>query len=189
MSITAHNPSRLDVRRFAQDGAQLQAELSLSKCERFANDLYGSEADLASRVLRWQARGESMPVAAGIAHSWLHLNLQASVPMQCQRCLLPMDAELDVQRSFRFVRDEAEANAQDDEAEEDLLVASKQFDLLELIEDELIMALPFAPAHAACPVSVKLQASSLDYEAALDAKPKAFAALGELKSALKKDKK
>ena len=74
------------------------------------------------------------------------------------------------------------------EVEEDLLVASRQFDLLALIEDELIMALPFAPAHEVCPISVKLQASSLDYEAALNAKPKAFAALGELKSVLKKDK-
>ncbi len=185
MSIPSHNPSRLDVRAFAQEASQLQGNLSLSKCERLAHDLYGLEADLSLKMLHWQAHGESVPVAGGIAHSWLHLDLKACVPMQCQRCLQPMQAELDVQRSFRFVRDEAEANAQDDDAEEDLLVASKQFDLLELMEDELIMALPFAPAHEVCPAPVQLASSSEEFESAQQAKPHAFAALGILKKVKK----
>jgi uncharacterized protein len=188
MSISTFNPSRLDVRAFAQNAAQMQGQLSLSKCERLAQDLYRGGADFASKTLSWQARGESVPVAGGVAQSWLHLEIEAHVPLQCQRCLQGMQHPVQFERSFRFVRDEAEANAQDDDAEEDLLVASKQFDLLELIEDELILALPFAPVHEVCPVPVKLQISSPDYEAALNAKPKAFAALGELKSVLKKDK-
>jgi uncharacterized protein len=188
MSHTPYPPERLDVRKFAQEAAQLSGTILLSKLERTIEDIPGQEADLASKTVRWTARGESLPVAGGVAQSWLHLHLQASVPMVCQRCLQTMEAEVDTRRHFRFVRDEAEANEQDDDAEEDLLVASKQFNLLELIEDELIMALPFAPVHEVCPVPVKLQASSPDYEAALNAKPKAFAALGELKSVLKKDK-
>jgi uncharacterized protein len=189
MSSSTYNPSRLDVRAFAQEAAHLNGDLLLLKCERLAQDLSRLEADFPSKVLHWQAQGESVPVAGGAGQSWLHLEIKANVPMQCQRCLQGMEESVQVQRSFRFVRDELEANAQDDDAEEDLLVASKQFDLLELIEDELILALPYAPAHEVCPVPVKLKASSPDYEAALDAKPKAFAALGELKSVLKKDKK
>lgn len=185
MTQTAFRPDRLDVRAFAQNAAQLEGTLLLSKLERVAQDLYVREGDLASYSVQWQASGESVAMAGGVAQSWLHLSLQAKLPMQCQRCLQGMTHDIDVQRSFRFVRDEAEANAQDDEAEEDLLVASKQFDLLELMEDELLMALPFAPTHELCPAPVKLQASSADYEAALTAKPKAFAALGELKSVLK----
>jgi uncharacterized protein len=96
-----------------------------------------------------------------------------------------MQEPVDIERSFRFVRDEEEAAAQDEDAQEDLLVASKQFDLLALIEDELIMAMPFAPAHDVCPVPVKLSVSSEEYEAALNEKPKAFAALGDLKSRTK----
>jgi uncharacterized protein len=189
MTQTAFRPDRLDVRAFAQNAAQLEGELPLSKLERLAQDLYWQEGDLASKTdqkLSWQATGESVAVTGGVAQSWLHLSLQAQVPLQCQRCLKEMSHEVDVQLSFRFVKDEAEANAQDDDAEEDLLVASKQFDLLELIEDELIMALPYVPVHEVCPVPVKLQASSEEYEAALNEKPKAFAALGELKSIVKK---
>jgi len=50
-----------------------------------------------------------------------------------------------VDRDFRFVPDEATAMAEDDEAEEDLLVLSGEFDLLALVEDELLMDLPLVP--------------------------------------------
>ncbi len=182
MTHTAFRPDHLDVRAFAQAAMPLQGSISLSKLERLAQDLYGLEADFASKNINWIARGESVPVAGGAAQSWLHLEIVAQLPVQCQRCLQGMDEKLQVKRAFRFVRDEAEANTQDDEAEEDLLVASKQFDLCELIEDELIMALPFAPTHIQCPAPVKLQASSDAFEAALNEKPKAFAALGAFKT-------
>lgn len=188
MTQTAFRPDRLDVRAFAQNAAQLDGEIPLSKLERLAQDLYRREADLASKTVHWQASGESVAVTGGAAQSWLHLSLQAQVPLQCQRCLQEISHEVDEHLSFRFVKDEAEANAQDDDAEEDLLVASKQFNLLELIEDEMLMALPYVPTHEVCPVPVKLQVSSEEYEAALNEKPKAFAALGELKSVLKKAK-
>jgi uncharacterized protein len=182
MSSTTFRPDRLDVRAFAQNAAQLSGQLTLSKIERLAQDLYRPEADLTLNNVHWQARGESIAVTGGVAQSWLHLTLQAKLPMQCQRCLQGMEHSIQAKRSFRFVRDEAEANAQDDDTEEDLLVASKQFNLLELIEDELVMALPFVPTHEVCPVPVKLQASSEEFEAALEQKPNAFAALGALKT-------
>lgn len=181
MTQTIHRPDHLDVRSFAQNAAQLSGELLLSKLERLSQDLCRLDADFSSKTVQWAARGESAPVAGGVAQSWLHLDIQSHVPLQCQRCLLGMEESVDLHRSFRFVRDEDEANAQDDDSEEDLLVASKQFNVLELIEDELILALPFAPAHEVCPVPVKLQNSSADFEAALNEKPRAFAALGELK--------
>jgi uncharacterized protein len=186
MTQTAFRPDHLDVRAFAQNEAQLSGELLLSTLDRLAQDLYRLHADFAAKTLHWQAHGRSVPVSGGVAQSWLNLEIHGHVPLQCQRCLQGMEEAVRLERSFRFVRDEAEANAQDDDADEDLLVASKQFNLLELIEDELIMALPFAPAHEVCPVPVKLQASSEEYEAALAEKPKAFAALGALKSVVKK---
>jgi uncharacterized protein len=66
--------------------------------------------------------------------------------MECQRCLTPVDVPLDVERSFRFVADEATAEALDDECDEDLLALSREFDLRELIEDELLMACPWCRA-------------------------------------------
>ena len=178
---TTHRPDRLDIRSFAQDATQLSGSLSLSKLERLAQDLYRLDADLDSQTLQWEAAGSSIPIAGGAAQPWLHLEVSLQAPMQCQRCLEQVVLPVQIARDFRFVKNEEEANAQDDEAEEELLVIAKQFDLLELIEDEIIMALPMVPLHDTCPKKVKLASSAEDFEAALDAKPNAFAALGVLK--------
>jgi uncharacterized protein len=181
MSNLQHNPSSLDIRSFAQLAAQIRGNLSLSKCERLAEDLHGLDADLTAKTLSWQARGESVAIESGAAQTWLHLDVQAELPLQCQRCLQPINHAVTVQRSFRFVRDESEAHALDEDTEEDLLVVSKQFDLLSLVEDELLLALPFSPSHTVCPESVTLHVESDDFEQAAAAKPHAFAALGALK--------
>ena len=83
---------------------------------------------------------------------------------------------------FIFVKDEATAEALDeaagDEFEEDFLAASKEFDLHNLIEEELILAMPFIPMHEICPEEVPLQSTDADFRAVLSAKPNAFAVLG-----------
>ena len=92
-----------------------------------------------------------------------------------------MDVPLEVDREFRFVADEATAEALDDESEEDLLAMSREFDLHELIEDELLMALPVVPKHTECPTAVPLASSDDDFEEASAEKPNPFAALAGLR--------
>lgn len=82
---------------------------------------------------------------------WLHLCAQTQVLLVCQRCLSPYPQPLEVDRWFRFVKDEATADAEDDAAEEDLLVLDPRFDVTALVEDELLLALPLIPAHTECP--------------------------------------
>lgn len=174
-----YSPERLDVKAFVQAGARLAGHDSLLKYERLAQEAQGLHPDL---YVDWQAAGE---LRAGAdngegAQLWLHLKVQASLPMLCQRCLTPVDVPLQVDRSFRFVADEATAEALDDEAEEDLLAISREFDLLELIEDELLMALPVVPSHEECPVPVVMASSDEDFDAASAEKPNPFAALAAL---------
>ena len=76
---------------------------------------------------------------------------------------------------------EATAAAQDDDAEEEVLALSRDFDLLELVEDELLMDLPVAPMHDVCPEPVKMSAADEDFEAAEAARENPFAVLGRLK--------
>ena len=89
----------------------------------------------------------------------------------------PMEETVTVDRTFRFAPDEATAARLDEELEEDVLVCSRHFDLLDLVEDELIMALPLAPRHAACQSVTPLGGPS----AASDSPPHPFAALQQLK--------
>jgi uncharacterized protein len=144
------NPQRLDALRFAQAGARLNGDPPLAGFRRLATDLH-APADPNERVL-WSAEGEMRSGQSGGApQAWLHLRAEACVPLTCQRCLGPVQTPIEVDRWFRFVADEATAEAQDDDSEEDLLALEPRPSLIEIIEDELIMSLPLVPVHERCP--------------------------------------
>lgn len=98
----------------------------------------------------WQAAFSQRVGVDGALQDWLHLSASAEVGLVCQRCLAPVTVPLVLTREFRFVATEAQADREDDEATEDLLVRSRQFDLAALIEDELILALPLVALHPDC---------------------------------------
>jgi uncharacterized protein len=111
----------------------------------------------------------------------LHVDAHLTLPLICQRCLGPVNVTIHVQRSYRFVESEAQAELEDEESEDDLLVFSGDFDLAALIEDEVLMDMPVVPRHEVCPVPVKLAAVDVDFEA-VSVKPNPFAALAVLKT-------
>ena len=172
------SPHRLDMKAFAQAGGRLSGHDSLLKYERLAMEAKGLHPDL---LVDWEALGEVRTAVGGVGQVWLHIKVRASFPMECQRCLTPVDVPLELEREFRFVADEVTAEALDDDCEEDLLALSRDFDLHELIEDELLMALPVVPKHDECPSAVPLASSDDDFEEANAEKPNPFAALAGLR--------
>jgi uncharacterized protein len=115
--------------------------------------------------------------ASGGSPDFLDLTLRATVQMKCQRCLGAMAESIDASYRFQFVKDEATAQALDEAQDEvDTLVHSRQFDLHELIEDEMLMALPIVSLHEACP---EAGAAAFLLE---DTKPNPFAVLKNLKN-------
>jgi len=78
----------------------------------------------------------------------LDLALKGRLHLVCQRCLQDCAVNLDEKRRFVLVATEAEADdfpLEDEEQEP--LVASQQFNLLETIEDEVLLSLPLIPKH------------------------------------------
>ncbi len=175
------NAARLDVRAFAQSAATLTGSDLLSKYERLMHDLRGLTVDWADRKVSWQLRGEAVTPTGGPMQVWLHLQAHAELPVTCQRCMGAVDVPVTIDGHYRFVANEEAALAEDEVSEEDVLVLSKQFDAQELMEDELLMAMPIVPKHDVCPQPVKLASTDEEFKAALTQKPNAFAALGSLK--------
>lgn len=173
------SPLRLDVHGFAADAATLEGNDPITAYPRLAAELSGSAPDVQ---VAWTAQGEARTGASGAPTPWLHLTADAAVPLLCQRCLTPVETALSVNRWFRFVADEATAEAEDDASEEDLLVAARDFDLKGLIEDELLMEIPLTPVHETCPVEVKLSAADPDFESPAGGKPNPFAVLDALRT-------
>jgi uncharacterized protein len=80
----------------------------------------------------------------------MEISLKGQMQLACQRCLQPLVFEFSQKKRFVFVKTEEEADEfpLDDEAQE-ALVASHHVDLLEAIEDEILLAIPYAPKHPA----------------------------------------
>lgn len=154
------DPRALDVRGLAADGGPLLGRWPLQSMSRLVQGLAEGASDAA---VDWSTEAESRPVTGGEPELWLRLQAQAGVTLQCQRCLGPMAQRLEVDRRFRFVRSEDEAERLDDESEEDVLALPPRLDLVELLEDELILALPLVPRHEGeCPVPLVLAAPPED---------------------------
>ena len=172
--------NRLNMKAFAQEGVALTESTPLQKMERLAHETQGLQPDL---IVKWQARGELRPRTGGEDDVWLHLAAEATVPLTCQRCMGIVETPVEVDQWYRFVATEDIAMAEDDQSEEDLLVMEPQFDLLAVLEDELLMALPLVPMHEQCPVAPKLQAGEADVVGDADSgkKTNPFAVLAQLK--------
>ncbi len=175
------NVQHLDIAAFARQQASASGHTNASAYPRLAQELVG---DAAASTVAWQAQGQWLAQTGGAGQPWLYLQAHTTVALTCQRCLQPVDVALEVDRAFRFVKDEATAEAQDDECEEDLLAMSRDFDLPALIEDELLMALPLVPRHAVCPVALPMQTQA-DAPQEAQERPHPFAALAQLRSAPK----
>jgi uncharacterized protein len=169
---------RLDVKSFAEDGGSLSGDEPVQKHPRLMAETQGRGAEAP---VTWSAIGELRNPGHVQPEVWLHLHAEALLSLTCQRCLAPVDVTVAVQRSFRFEPDEEMAAAQDDESEEDVLALSRSFDLVELVEDELLMEMPLAPRHEVCPDPVRLAVADEEFARSVAVRENPFALLGKLK--------
>jgi uncharacterized protein len=76
----------------------------------------------------------------------LEIDLHGSVPLECQRCMQPFEWPIEQHTTLLLARDERELvmlDADDDTLE--VILADAPQETLTLIEDEVLLALPFAP--------------------------------------------
>jgi uncharacterized protein len=149
MAPRKHEPHRLDVPALAAEGARLEGECDAHSLDRW-RDLQTAPVDVPLPPVRWQARGELRQRSGEPPQIWLQLQIHALAWPTCQRCLQPFSARLDIDRAFRFAATEAQAEALDADSEDDVLALTVPFDLIGLIEDELLLAWPLVPRHEQC---------------------------------------
>ena len=135
---------KVDAIDLARSGGQLQGELPLSGMRR----LVEGQPEQQLAVASWCLEGSTDV----LGRHFLMLEVQASPWVVCQRCLKPFAHPLATNSRFVLTSDplELEADESDDDAPEPLLATSR-LDVSALIEDELILALPYAPRHPVCP--------------------------------------
>jgi uncharacterized protein len=178
MSERAFDPLRLDVQTFASDAGELSGRWPLRRFERIVESMHTDTAPAEVGEVVWGAQGEQRAQRGASPQTWLHLTARAALRLECQRCLQPVETVLDIDRWFQFVSGEDAAAQIDADSEDDVLAMTRALDLLALVEDELLLALPLVPRHGECPSPLLPPAESDD---TLQDPPNPFAALAALK--------
>jgi uncharacterized protein len=176
MTSRDFDPLALDVTAFAKAAGTLEGRWPLAELDRLAASAAPGMLPPAGAPIDWSARGELRMVRGSENQVWLHLSASARLPLECQRCLKPIDTALAVARDFLFVHGEDAAAQLDADSDDDVLALTRALDLRALVEDELLLALPLVPRHEVCPEPLRLPAGEV-----LEEKPKPFAALSALK--------
>ena len=173
------DPRRLDVGAFAAARSELAGEWPAERLARLSEATLAPGDGMARPPVAWRARGErAMLVGAGV-HPALAVAADTEVTVECQRCLQPMRLPIHAERRVFFVEGEEAAAALDAESEDDVLALTPSLDLPELIEDELLLALPLVPRHARCPEP--LPRAFVEDDPASDRADNPFAVLAALK--------
>ena len=192
------NPRDLDIFEFARSGREAAGAVRLSQLPRMLNEV-PEEAPDRDTAFTWQAEGTTQPELQDDGtegpQPYLRLAIHGAAWLECQRCLSPYEQAFNVDATYRIVNTEEEAEEFPlDEDEVDVIVGSRQFDLVDLIEEELLLSLPLVPKHDVCPEvheSLSSGASGLEGEEAAEGeaergeepkRPNPFAALENLKS-------
>lgn len=123
---------------FAKHDEYMEGTLTLAECTRLVDLLQAAE-------IHYRLQGEN-----NLGRFMLNLQLDANLQVSCQRCLSPMPLHL--QREFHYLINDTPLNDNEfhdlEEVDDvDLQDPSPAMDLVALIEDEMLMALPIAPTH------------------------------------------
>ncbi len=130
---------RINPYRMARDAASRRGEIRLSRMSRLA-PLLSDDQGSARFELAFHLDAGSRPVIKG--------SVQAGLELICQRCLKAMTLALDLDIELVIVLSDEEAAAVSKQGEP-LTLSSDSLSVAELVEDELILALPAAPLHPA----------------------------------------
>lgn len=136
---------RFDAFALCRDRGSLTGSVRPRALPRLADRVDGD----AGRI-DWRIRGtQDEQGRAAIA-----VDIHGMVPLTCQRCLGPVEEVVAQETLLLLARDDAELAALDEVSEHEVVVASGRLDALELVEDELLLTLPFAPRHeGTCPAA------------------------------------
>ncbi|MCX7193070.1 MAG: YceD family protein [Proteobacteria bacterium] len=128
----------IDSLDFAENGKQIDAKVPVAELSRLQELLDNPQGSL-HYILQGGQDDQGRFV--------LDISINGSCQLRCQRCLKGMDYA--VQHDARLLLcDQASLDALDDQEEEfDGILADKNLDVLELLEDEILLSLPIAPMH------------------------------------------
>lgn len=132
----------IDGLEFASSSAGLEGVFAVSELPRL-HDMLASDAGEVAYALKGGRDEQGRPT--------LQVSVRGRLQLRCQRCLEPMAFDVDVQERLVLAATLAEIDAEPSDASgPDRVVAGREMPVRDLIEDELLLAVPYAPRHESC---------------------------------------
>lgn len=129
-------PPHVDPRKLADRGAVLQGEISLSALPRLAEQMVDHAGTVRAKLSF--ERDERRAVV-------IHCEFDVEAKMVCQRCLDVASLPIHGEYQYLVVAEGSEQVVP--KGYDALEVGEDPLDLLTLVEDELLLALPIVPVH------------------------------------------
>ncbi len=126
----------LDVDRLARGEAEIDCDIPLSELPRLKSRIAGIGGNV--RGIARFGRQSRFAVA--------ELSLMGTARLQCQRCMQAMELPIESTTQVALILAEADA-AEVPEQLEPVLAREGRISLGELVEEELLLALPIVPLH------------------------------------------
>lgn len=161
------------VRKEMNQGSRFEGDIELSELKRLGELLYAGSVEPAQRKITLGfefTRSEfDTPMLVG--------QLQTRLELECQRCLQPLDLPMDLGFSLLIdATDEIVQHGNQDTCYSD----NGYIDIAEVVEDELILAIPLVAMHEDTRCNSNWQDSASGAETAKPENP--FAVLQQLKT-------
>ncbi|HYW93243.1 MAG TPA: YceD family protein [Gammaproteobacteria bacterium] len=138
--MVATLPAELDIRRLTDARAELQGTLPLAGMKRLADMALDPGREQVSVQLRF-LRDE-------LGRRLLYGKLRAPITCQCQRCLGPVRLDIEHDFAIEFVWGMSQLPQVERNHSPYVLETDEPLSLAELVEDELILAMPVVARHA-----------------------------------------
>jgi len=166
-------PVQADPRRLCEQGKSFAGKVALRELARLTPLLASDEGE-AAFTLEFDQDREKRPRIRG--------HVQATLSLVCQRCLGDMALQVDAGFQLTPVSGPREAEMLPDDYDP-LMLDEPLLRLLDLVEDELILAIPPAPRHSglACGASHSGQEQAEPVEGTPPRADSPFAMLAKLK--------
>lgn len=163
-------PSFLEPRKLADQEAEIKGETTVARLPRLA-EFRDSQDEIVEVALRFGRDEERRQSVSG--------TVKTSLIMTCQRCLEPVRCSVEAHPALVMVYKEDQIKALPEHLDP-WLVTDEKIILSELLEEELLLALPLVAMHEQCPTV--LHKSAEPAAAAESKRDNPFAVLAQLKS-------
>ncbi|MDE2235219.1 MAG: DUF177 domain-containing protein [Gammaproteobacteria bacterium] len=160
----------LDLTRASHQPVQWTGSISLGALSRLATAI-AHNSGLVAVDLSARYDGDQVVVQGAV---------EATLMLSCQRCFAEVELPVKSEFTLAWVRSETQA-AELPESYEPLLSASGRVKIADLVEDELLLALPLAVLHKPPHPCAVTGASDTHLHEAIDTRSKPFAALKQMK--------